>query len=1094
MKLEDSIEKHAAFIGKFYPISFAEQDVAKGVVGNHSRLHVYRAAAYVPIILAYYTFCGDQRALAILKAPRSLKLLQIGLLFHDVARRGEGKDLWEWETESASRYYKYLRELGVNHTEAKKYAEAVANKDYKSKKQQGEEQNYYSCLEVSTEENVTWSKTADEVEKSIEASTVHECDCLDIKRVRRHFDLTFLDIIYHERLEGKENFNKRKKLRAIIANIKQLIKMHGDDKGCKDNDVKISYELATNCYQRIIENILSIRLLRVLYQFGMLDHDMGTLELDFICQNNEYNKLLYRFEIGIRGISKPSKSGKKGELDAKKEARKIKRKIGNPLASGSVLWLGSDLYANNGYFFRLRIDKLREVHFENKRTGFGKKSRYKVQKLSPEEKKQKLNELWKISVLGIQGHNEILVDLHAEDVLGVFVSTGYNYCDSLGKQKFKKKGLPYHEATAFLLGVIDQLVWYKTTGKILSIYIYTETGLQKYTDQLCDDEVVVNFYCVASKSFFEKISSGKLPISRLFLPDLATTKKYITFGKSPAKIKNLDCLCEEKTIAKIDAIIKNDLSKCKEGLKLTVKERIKKISDCFLDENFPFVFDDPGFFKLDINKFTSYFSNVGKESLQDSLNSSYKEECCLPKNIRLDVSSENYDVNIEDLRKAGKHTRMIGKICLLAKKLGEKSVLEFVQEGLSKKLDSSEQTLLTSNELEAIVLLSNVIACWEILQPKWENHFVKMHNALLLKIVSIKSRHSIFADEVLNTKNLSLYQSMIAKLKGVGIERVITSEKLDHFFEALKKCTEMQSKDLYRILEILLDLKIDKNKILQPFCELFLKHFEGKSFSCDGYYTPLFFYYPGNYGRKGNLPTVPLNKLLRIFEKASSTERCFVFEAITAYIKASSRRNKSLWYHGDEDDVRCFYGLKTFLVEMSTLIDQLQETGVEYKNDYKSLIVKHTVPLFSRLSDDSDFSLDYSVEEVEVDEVNDLHETIKILHGHGFPIHPGIMLFYMSVVKDIIGSKLLPHREHSLLRWCRLDLCFQKKDEKTKKLITSRNVLEEEGYGMIYKYEYFERYRFCVALCDHKINTREELDNVIAKTEANLGRSHRLKL
>jgi hypothetical protein len=138
--IDSPIEAHVALAHKniysrpFFHINY-DSDTDDEYGKNKSRtlhdiVHVTGAAFLVVILVNLYARYGDQEARAL--TSLIIKLLQIAALYHDSGREAEGKDYWD--RDSGLILYYYLTEiLKVDIELAKQLAEAVANKDVRTK-------------------------------------------------------------------------------------------------------------------------------------------------------------------------------------------------------------------------------------------------------------------------------------------------------------------------------------------------------------------------------------------------------------------------------------------------------------------------------------------------------------------------------------------------------------------------------------------------------------------------------------------------------------------------------------------------------------------------------------------------------------------------------------------------------------------------------------------------------------------------------------------------------------------------------------------------------------------------------------------------
>src|SRR5262249_16303976 len=152
---------------------------------------------------------------------REIKLLQIAALFHDAAREDEQEDRWDHES-GLLLYYYLTRLLKVDKSEAKLFAEAIANKDVHPE---------FFVLEENPDNlnEVSWKKLTPTSQKNIYQKLLHDADCLDIIRTCDHFDAEHLDF-YKEIASVKKNELANEEMAHLITEARSLIEIQGDSR------------------------------------------------------------------------------------------------------------------------------------------------------------------------------------------------------------------------------------------------------------------------------------------------------------------------------------------------------------------------------------------------------------------------------------------------------------------------------------------------------------------------------------------------------------------------------------------------------------------------------------------------------------------------------------------------------------------------------------------------------------------------------------------------------------------------------------------------------------------------------------------------
>lgn len=411
ISLNDPIEKHSAWIyNNLHKVPFLNSEKRS----MHGIQHANRAAIWAIVLTNLYRLIKDVEALEL--TVDDMQLIQIAVLLHDSARMNEdGEDLWDFD--SGVLVYYYLAEvLGVDKETAICLGKAVAEKDAKGTK------NIYQKI-------------------------IHDADCLDIIRVRSHFDARYLD--FYQQICKQTDFEKylaiQGKLieevrsvcevqgdtyRANLTSTKELfesedgyarskrtifmepeeLKKHSDHKyenkypdyECEDKypDHESEDKYSNNKYAGNLAPVDPRRFYTVisaLCEFHNLDQ-LSTIDF----------RISERERIAFRGISIPSairmKKRKEEETLAGIEFRKAFRtpgvysgtskkdgltKNGNPNRSVSI---NGVTFADSGFYGPVIIEDIIKIDFFNSDTRFGKKKNvYPV--LSNEEKKKQLHSM-----------------------------------------------------------------------------------------------------------------------------------------------------------------------------------------------------------------------------------------------------------------------------------------------------------------------------------------------------------------------------------------------------------------------------------------------------------------------------------------------------------------------------------------------------------------------------------------------------------------------------------------------------------------------------------------------------------------------------
>ena len=208
----------------------------------HGAVHLCRAAMWIPVLFSLRCELKDPEVLAF---PREyLPFVMLTAMLHDAGRKGEGKDLPEWEKASAEHCESHLFALGCPPEFAARCKRAIMNKD--------------GCL----------SKDRDLVTRLL-----HDADCMEILRMPEGslFNMGRLDLF--KDFQSLKGINQ--KLYDVCVEVRSTIARQGDLWG----DTRICNE-ATG-FEEVANNALKSRYsdtLKERYEFA--DNVLGNLVSD----------------------------------------------------------------------------------------------------------------------------------------------------------------------------------------------------------------------------------------------------------------------------------------------------------------------------------------------------------------------------------------------------------------------------------------------------------------------------------------------------------------------------------------------------------------------------------------------------------------------------------------------------------------------------------------------------------------------------------------------------------------------------------------------------------------------------------------------
>ena len=382
---------------------WSEQEITRPL---HGMQHATRAAIYALVFVSLYRRYRDPSALAL--THEDIYLLQVALYFHDIAREGDGIDLWD--KQSAAALYNYLTTVkGINKDKAILFAEAIANKD-------ADPQDAYHQLVVGPDGTLTWESVVRRTPKNIYQKIIHDADCLDIIRARSDFSATYLDFYKHI---ASINHQALEEMSELILEVRSLIFLQGDFPSKKNTEAKLHFE-SPLCYQLtceliqargylLLNRLLSIPEKMVDEQYPLLlaSHKQakGSELTEEFLQDAMTNHFVF-----ARGIRDPAElSSKHDETNAHLELRKASRrygtptqtlkpdralKHGNPFRSMCMIGLGATVFADAGFLIaNPDLDAIQKISPVGLLSGKGKKKHLSLPTLTREEKALQLIKL-----------------------------------------------------------------------------------------------------------------------------------------------------------------------------------------------------------------------------------------------------------------------------------------------------------------------------------------------------------------------------------------------------------------------------------------------------------------------------------------------------------------------------------------------------------------------------------------------------------------------------------------------------------------------------------------------------------------------------
>ncbi len=395
LNLQSPLSEHAGWVYRnIYKVEYPGE-VPRSL---HGIQHASRVALYVPVLANIYRKFNDAEALDL--SEEDIKLLQIAALFHDSAREDEYQD--RWDHESAIFLYAYLTQvLDVDNVKAKCIAEATANKDSDIMDKS------FEIREGSIGGQISWRFIKNlKTPKNIHQKIIHDADCLDIIRVRAHFQSDYLDFFKEIASKNTDAFET---MAHLIPEVRSLIALGGDTFKASKKTTKVAYEQEDG-YLNLLNDVASDihPIIHALHSRILSYDELSSIRLcperttyssaAGITEEN-VRSAMKEGKIFVRGIAEPSilitKPGRlKPETAAHLEVRKTMRamgiptqtikanremKHGNPARSVSLIGFGASVFASAGaMILNPNLKDCRDISASNLNSGFGKRKALQV--------------------------------------------------------------------------------------------------------------------------------------------------------------------------------------------------------------------------------------------------------------------------------------------------------------------------------------------------------------------------------------------------------------------------------------------------------------------------------------------------------------------------------------------------------------------------------------------------------------------------------------------------------------------------------------------------------------------------------------------
>lgn len=545
----------------------------------HGITHVASAAMTVWVLLNLRRMLGDKSVEGL--TQQDIFYLQIAVLFHDADREDEFED--RWDLKSATTCYHDLRTyFQLSHEQAKRFAEAIANKDIEEKKIRYEL--------VINGNDIVWEQSPcpDNFQKPIEWQLMHDVDCLEVIRARVFYHGDKLDV--YKWIQRSGNLAALDLLAIIISEYKGFIINRGDEGDNLNLTKKADYE-----NERAYEKLIALweqnhPALFALYNQGcFLKSAINFDDLYGLTkEEREWTQRMRKGEVLARGISIPSgkplhnnqKYTTNAELEIRKAA-KVNYSRSTSLVCGGI---GSHVVTNTGFLIIQDPNCVQDISSTNLESTNGRKTKcHTMQRLSLIEIKEKTTEVCqsqKISESGklfgtmVWKNSECLYDVNKYSFSGIFFCTEPNPTNQIFLEKEK---IPTKH-TDLLEAVFLQQEHQKHTAIKLPIFEYSTIGRPIKKSDLTEDILYKMWSELILNSFKERLS--KYDYSFLS-EDYSLIKIKSVYGKIPNGnaffdgVESIDRYYSDKLRYKIDERIKTLIQEFNESLKTQLIEEFQ---------------------------------------------------------------------------------------------------------------------------------------------------------------------------------------------------------------------------------------------------------------------------------------------------------------------------------------------------------------------------------------------------------------------------------------------------------------------------------------------------------------------------------------
>lgn len=409
----------------------------------------------------------------------------ISAFLHDAGREDDCVD--EWENDSGTIVYRYLTQIfGIQKSEAKKFAEAVANKDYTRN-------TTFRIIKEDSKGEIQWIdvpvKTIEiqgDYQKTLQlALLIQFGDCLEINRAlgeHQAFDTDFLDL-YNQFAKALEKIFPR-----LLIEERRLLELMGDGQHTANPNIQKNYK-KDDFFTNIVQLITDRCPLMANYCLKMPFIKVPQLPL-ISASNNDWQQLMDEGVLLYRGIV----AGSAHYVDATEsklktlteiEVEKVIGPDGNPQRSTSMLGFSTKLFSCvGGIIKKPSLHKMVSIFNEDSGTGF--KYKKNIESLSLIEKNKRWNILQTNLRLGksIGKVTEIEYDISQYDAIG------YTF-DPTEHENHSRRDSPVYHKTAILKAIYTQQVYAKQKpGAVLPLVEFSNLQHSIVARSFSDDEII----------------------------------------------------------------------------------------------------------------------------------------------------------------------------------------------------------------------------------------------------------------------------------------------------------------------------------------------------------------------------------------------------------------------------------------------------------------------------------------------------------------------------------------------------------------------------------------------------------------------------